>query len=595
MGQRPVGMGQPPGQRLLGVAQHQIGVSQVGRQVDELVGVRLQVEEQRRKRGKMDVFVTLVLDHAEAGLVHRKPKHGLRLGVVHVTEVVFVVQLGAPAGRADALRERHHRSAVTGPWCLPAEPVEDRRHDVDAFRERGLDSPPARRCAARILDHERDTEALVVEADLAEQVVVAQLLAMVRREHDQRVVPLPGLVEIGEDLAEAVVDLGDQPAIGGAELGNLVCVQRRAGALGAVEERPAADRLDIVADQRMLGTLGLGRGGADRLRHVLWPVHRVVGRRGDEGRVRPVITEMQEERLAVTSLQVGQRPLGEEGRIGQLARNARRPVGGARHCILALGQPDVLAIVRQRKAVLRHPAEIAIHVGLERAHRAEPVHQVAQHQEARILRTRRPRIGRRRGVADQRRVIADRPQRLAEIEMALVQRNRVLHGPVIHQIEAGQQARPCRPAWHAGCHVVGEGDALGAEAVQVRRPEEGLDAPRPQEMRHEIRAPLVDDDEEDVATGHGRAQAIRKSRLALGNDAAMTHASCAMPVCQADSRSKAPTRGRGEAGREVIRVGQTSDCSRLRTGRPVGQLIRNTPVPRPFVGGRSGRFDTALR
>ena len=86
--------------------------------------------------------------------------------------------------------------------------------------------------------------------------------------------------------------------------------------------------------------------------------------------------------------------------------------------------------------------------------------------------------------------------------MALVERHRVLHGAMVHQIKAGQQAGPGRAARNAGGDMVGEGHALGAEPVEVRRLEEGLLALGPQQMRDEISPPLVDDNKENVLTHH---------------------------------------------------------------------------------------------
>ena len=86
--------------------------------------------------------------------------------------------------------------------------------------------------------------------------------------------------------------------------------------------------------------------------------------------------------------------------------------------------------------------------------------------------------------------------------MALVERDGVLDRAMVHQIEAGQQAGASRAARHAGRDVVGEGHPFGAEPVEIRRLEEGLLAARAQQMRDEIGAPLVDDDQKDVLASH---------------------------------------------------------------------------------------------
>ncbi|ERL99643.1 hypothetical protein Q644_09935 [Brucella intermedia 229E] len=52
---------------------------------------------------------------------------------------------------------------------------------------------------SRNLYDQGNTEAFGIVTDLAEQVMIAQLFAMIAREDDQRVVPLTGFIEIGKD------------------------------------------------------------------------------------------------------------------------------------------------------------------------------------------------------------------------------------------------------------------------------------------------------------------------------------------------------------------------------------------------------------
>lgn len=82
--------------------------------------------------------------------------------------------------------------------------------------------------------------------------------------------------------------------------------------------------------------------------------------------------------------------------------------------------------------------------------------------------------------------------------MARVGRHGVLHRPVIHQVQAGQQAGARRAAGHGGGDVVAEGHAFPAEPVQVRRAQEIRS-----ERRDEVGSPLIHDDEQHVAPlGH---------------------------------------------------------------------------------------------
>ena len=203
---------------------------------------------------------------------------------------------------------------------------------------------------------------------------------------------------------------------------------------------------------------------------------------------------MDEPRLAGAAAQVGQAALGEPGRVRQLLGDARRPRRGA-GAGRPFGQPDVLADLGQLEALARHPAEIGVAI-LEGADGVEAVHDVAQHEEARIVGRRGARIGRGRGVADQGRVVAAAPQLVRQVGEAVVERDGVLHRPVVHQVLAGEQARPRRPAGHALGEMVAEGHALGAQPVDVGQ----LQVVRSELGQHQS-APLVDDDQKDVSAG----------------------------------------------------------------------------------------------
>ena len=303
--------------------------------------------------------------------------------------------------------------------------------------------------------------------------MIAQLLAVIAGEDDQGVVPLPGLLQVVEDAAELVVDLAHQAAIGGAHLGHLLLAHRRAQRLAVLEETRLVDVVDIVAEQRVLPRLLLGARRAHHPGHVLGPIHRVIGRRRDVGRMRAVVAEMEEPRLAGAAAQIAEATLGEPGGVRQFLGNARRPRRGAGALLawgrVAFGQPDVLAVLGQLVTLARHPAEIGVLVGFEGADRAEAVHDVAQHQEARVVGTGGPRIGCGRGVADQRCVVAAATQLVAEIGEAGIERNGVLHRAVVHLVKAGQQARPRRPAGRTLGEMIAEGDALGAQPVDVRQ------------------------------------------------------------------------------------------------------------------------------
>src|SRR5260370_38168652 len=103
----------------------------------------------------------------------------------------------------------------------------------------------------------------------------------------------------------------------------------------------------------------------------------MIGRRRDGGRVRAVVAEMEEPRLAGAAAQIAEAALGKPGGVRQFLGNARRPCRGA-GALLALGrvafrQPDVLPVPGRLITLARHPAEISVAIGLEGADRAEAV------------------------------------------------------------------------------------------------------------------------------------------------------------------------------------------------------------------------------
>src|SRR5262245_38403143 len=133
------------------------------------------------------------------------------------------MHLRTPVGRRFPIQEGQERPAVTRPWDLSAHPLKNRGHHVDRLRKLVHDpAPAASRFGSRIADHERNVKTLVAIAKLADQVMIAELLAMVTREDDQRVIVLPGRLEMPDDPAKVVVDLTDQTIVGRAHDAYLV-------------------------------------------------------------------------------------------------------------------------------------------------------------------------------------------------------------------------------------------------------------------------------------------------------------------------------------------------------------------------------------
>jgi hypothetical protein len=226
--------------------------------------------------------------------------------------------------------------------------------------------------------------------------------------------------------------------------------------------------------------------------------------------MRAVVAEMQEPRPPLATAQVGKPALGEPGGVRQLLGDACRPRRRA-GAAPAFRQPDIFAILGQLEALIRHPAEIGILVRLEGADGAEALHDVAQHQEARIVGAGGARVWCRRGVADQRRIVAAAAQLVGQVGETRIERNRVLHRAVIHHVEPGQQAGTRRPAGRALGEMVAESHALGAQPVDVGQ----LEVIRPELGQHQA-APLVDDDQQDILAGrHAFSPFLAERPIAL--------------------------------------------------------------------------------
>ena len=90
---------------------------------------------------------------------------------------------------------------------LEADLREDRRHDVDMLGV-CLDDASARH--VRAPDDQRDVKGLWVEPVLAEHPVVAEHLAVIGGEDDQRPVEHPPAGQRIDDAPDVVVHLGDQ-------------------------------------------------------------------------------------------------------------------------------------------------------------------------------------------------------------------------------------------------------------------------------------------------------------------------------------------------------------------------------------------------
>jgi NADPH-dependent 2,4-dienoyl-CoA reductase/sulfur reductase-like enzyme len=96
-----------------------------------------------------------------------------------------------------------HRRATVG--------VEEGRQQVDRLDQCGA-ACAARSVGARVrvVDDQRQPDHLLVEQVLLAHPVIAQVVAMVRGEHEHRRVHQAVLLEVGEQVAERIVALLDQ-------------------------------------------------------------------------------------------------------------------------------------------------------------------------------------------------------------------------------------------------------------------------------------------------------------------------------------------------------------------------------------------------
>ena len=95
-----------PGQHPRGQRQPVLAVGRIVGAVDELVGVALEIEEQRRQGGEMDIFQPPGPQDVERALVAVEPQRPFDALPDDVAEVVFPVDLLAPVGRRVARQER---------------------------------------------------------------------------------------------------------------------------------------------------------------------------------------------------------------------------------------------------------------------------------------------------------------------------------------------------------------------------------------------------------------------------------------------------------------------------------------------------------
>ena len=168
------------------------------------------------------------------------------------------------------------------PGGVGAQRLEEGRHQIDRLDQR-VAHGAARRVGRRggIEDDQRDLRRRLVEQVLLAQPVVAEIVAVVGGEHDQRVLEQAALFHEGEQAPELVVDLLDQAHVVRDDL------------------RAPRSRAKTAATRRSMKAAktgcALARSSSERDRRAARPrpVHAVVGRRRDVGPVRLDVGEVQ--------------------------------------------------------------------------------------------------------------------------------------------------------------------------------------------------------------------------------------------------------------------------------------------------------------
>ena len=78
-------------------------MSGISGEIMELVWVVLEIEQERRQGGKVDVFEALIADHGERALIRPQPELGLRPPMFGVAEIQLEMDFAPPVLRAVAL------------------------------------------------------------------------------------------------------------------------------------------------------------------------------------------------------------------------------------------------------------------------------------------------------------------------------------------------------------------------------------------------------------------------------------------------------------------------------------------------------------
>ncbi len=129
----------------------------------------------------------------------------------------------------------------------------------------------------------------------------------------------------------------------------------------------------------------------------------------------------------------------------------------------------------------------------EVAHGIEPGEHPLVARQSGVARGDRPGIDAGVGVAEERGLVAQPAADERDVVVAGVEWRPVEHRPVVHQVQAGVEAGPARPARRRLGEMAPERDPAGGQAVEVRRAHDGMSG-----RAEAVAPPLVSGDEQDI-------------------------------------------------------------------------------------------------
>ena len=113
-------------------------------------------------------------------------------------------------------------------------------------------------------------------------------------------------------------------------------------------------------------------------------------------------------------------------------------------------------------------------------------HEAPQNAEARVARRGHAWVRRGGRIPNERWFVPDLAHLQRQVGMACIHRYRILHHPVVHHIEAGEERRTPRPAGSRLREVTAKCHTVGTERIQMWCPDTGM----PQDTER-ITSPLV--------------------------------------------------------------------------------------------------------